>query len=966
MSIHADDRFPSVPDDYDTSLDVGLSAYPPYVSGSPARSDPPSPVPAAPDLASSSAAAPPISPPSLLLSPSAVPYLIGKVFAFKAVNDFFAHLATTRTRSVARLKRSIIRAMSDCASVVPPPSTLCVEDMFRLDMFASGAVPLSLSDRRLDAAAIISRHVAACPSCAFHGSLRPDCYMSSMIRCITHGWAPPVDLTTAGPQFWTPYRGNHLSASIFPGFVSSQVDTLSAAHAIDPATPLLRAVTPLLLNPLGVVIRPSDRARARLTLDTDLSSQEALDSVNAALVADGLKPIKGRLVLDNSMSRLNSHATTPPFQFSSIDDLATFIEPGWWIATGDVEAYYHRFPLALLSRCLFGFVWNFVYWFFTVVPFGFGPSPYYCSGWSAEFYRWVRHARVPATVYMDDWATTGATEAAAIAHMRTITDLLEPCGILFNTSKFTTGQRVVYLGVLFDTVAMSLSFEPSKASVLLDILRTHHATIARGSNLPHAEIRSIAGKLSWFAQVLQQGRLHTRSWWLYVVFGYRLLPATRARLLLDTAWWLGILVQWAAEVNASQQFPLLSVHTFWADPSRAWIIVSDASGTDGLGYYYGPLSSNTPAFRSAAWSPAYRFTSSHCGELTALWHFVERTDISNCLLIWVSDSQSAVVGVNKGTCRPDDGLAILSLILERCDSSGIVLLAFWIPRELNRVSDYLSHLSTLLRSDAAGTFDPDATEDLARAASGILDASIVSTLARSTGVSISDVGQVVSSSRVGGPPQRLHGQDQYSRGIPGGVRTVESPSVSPLRRLSRNVLGPVGHAERGQLSECRHIQDGSPPRVRDAGSPLAVPGRSPPAKSDYQSPRSGRFPPAPEEDAPPGAPFAACDGMDQSVGPPSAAHPTSSLRRSRRPPPSGRDHIRPDDSLSNLVARQAGDGDSVFPIEDVPDGSRVPRPISRSADGQRSFPDEGVVGYDGTPSSDDGVSLSQEALRHSF
>ena len=92
--------------------------------------------------------------------------------------------------------------------------------------------------------------------------------------------------------------------------------------------------------------------------------------------------------------------------------------------------------------------------------------------------------------------------------------------------------------------------------------------------------------------------------------------------------------------------------------------------------YYGPLSSNTPAFRSAAWTSMYRFTSSHFGELTALWHFVERTDIYKCLLVWVSDSQSAVVGVNKGTCRPDDGLAVLALILERCDLRGIVLLAF--------------------------------------------------------------------------------------------------------------------------------------------------------------------------------------------------------------------------------------------------------------------------------------------------
>ena len=167
---------------------------------------------------------------------------------------------------------------------------------------------------------------------------------------------------------------------------------------------------------------------------------------------------------------------------------------------------------------------------------------------------------------MNDWATAGASHAAAVANMRTIKDLLEPCGILFNPSKDSVGQRV---GVLFDTIAMSLYFEATQASDLLDILRAHHATISRGSNLPHAEIRSIAGRLSWFAQVLQSGRLHTRSWWLYVVFGYRLLPPARVRLLLDTAWWISVLVQWAAEVNAPQQFPLLSVHTFWADPSRA-------------------------------------------------------------------------------------------------------------------------------------------------------------------------------------------------------------------------------------------------------------------------------------------------------------------------------------------------------------------------------------------------------------
>ena len=244
MSILAADRFPSVPVDYDTSLDVGLSAYPPYVSGSPALSEPPYPVSAAPVLASSSVAAssaPPQSPPSSFQSPSSLPFLICKVFAFKAVNDFFTHLGTT----IARLKRSIIRAMSYCASTVPPPSVLNVEDMFRPDMFASGSVPLPLSDRRLDAAAIISRHVAACPSCAFRGSLQRDCYMSTMIRCLTHGWVTGGLRRSTCP--WPAPSSGLLNGETIcprPSFLASSPRSSTPSPQPAPSTPLLRCFAP--------------------------------------------------------------------------------------------------------------------------------------------------------------------------------------------------------------------------------------------------------------------------------------------------------------------------------------------------------------------------------------------------------------------------------------------------------------------------------------------------------------------------------------------------------------------------------------------------------------------------------------------------------------------------------------------------------------------------------------------------
>ena len=124
---------------------------------------------------------------------------------------------------------------------------------------------------------------------------------------------------------------------------------------------------------------------------------------------------------------------------------------------------------------------------------------------------------------MNDWATVGADQSEALANSSAIKDLLTPCGLLFNDAKDADDQRLIYLGVLFDTVAMTMSFEPEKAAALRTVLVAHHARISSGSNLPHAEIRSIAGKLGWYAQVLQSGRLHTRSWWLYVVFGAKLL-----------------------------------------------------------------------------------------------------------------------------------------------------------------------------------------------------------------------------------------------------------------------------------------------------------------------------------------------------------------------------------------------------------------------------------------------------------
>lgn len=92
-------------------------------------------------------------------------------------------------------------------------------------------------------------------------------------------------------------------------------------------------------------------------------------------------------------------------------------------------------------------------------------------------------------------------------------------------------------------------------------------------------------------------------------------------------------------------------------------------------------------------------TSSHFAELRALQHYVTTTTESNKILLWVSDSQSAVYSVNNGSCHEQVSIDLLSSVLSSCDTKHIYIIALWIPREQNLLPDYLSHLAFYINSE---------------------------------------------------------------------------------------------------------------------------------------------------------------------------------------------------------------------------------------------------------------------------
>ena len=236
-----------------------------------------------------------------------------------------------------------------------------------------------------------------------------------------------------------------------------------------------------------------------------------------------------------------------------------------------------------------------------------------------------------------------------------------------------------------------------------DQLSSSLAILKAGRDLDMGTIRHTAGRLGWYAEVLQSGRCRTKGWWGYTRFWKQLRPVNRAGLIKDTEWWLEKIRVWADGGLSGVEYPILTADETLRAPHTIYIVQSDASGGDGFGFVEGFLEDENPGYVSRQWGDGYSFFTSHNGELQAFLFWIRTTSIRSKLVLWVTDCLSAVWSVNKGGCHEDAGFETLSSVLEEADEKGLFLLALWCPREHNRFPDYLSHLATyLLRVETRG------------------------------------------------------------------------------------------------------------------------------------------------------------------------------------------------------------------------------------------------------------------------
>ena len=496
-------------------------------------------------------------------------------------------------------------------------------------------------------------HVRHCDFCRHHGHVHESCYGSWLFHALEYGWkchpvpAPP-------PRTFLNYDSieEHLDE------VCDDFDVLEGLGVLGP--PL--ATPPAYSVPLQVVTRAHDRMR-----------HEELGV-----------PLKIRLCLDCSRN-VNDHLPSWKFRYGATDALCRQLRQGDFITVIDLSKFYLRLPIRPSSRR-----------FFTVqdprsqcfrsyhrVPFGHKNAPAFASLVSSEVLRIIRHEfGIRACAYLDDFALLSSSFREGHQHMAAVLRLLRDLGLPVSVLKIQQpSQRQKYLGLTFDTIKQEVSIAQDAHSFAH--LRQRVSSWLSGSSLTFAQLRSACGQMSWLASCMAGARPYMRKWWAALRHfprrGSHSLPPS---CLHDAQWWLRRLHD-----------PDWRGSRIWFDDAPAPVLVmkSDASGELGWGYHF------DGSFDFGGWSSEQRQHSILFKELFPVIQAAQRHGASWAgKLVRVGlDNTGAVYCINSGSTSDVPSQALLRQLSDVMSIHQFDIVASWVPRESNVISDTLSRAAQL-------------------------------------------------------------------------------------------------------------------------------------------------------------------------------------------------------------------------------------------------------------------------------
>ena len=385
------------------------------------------------------------------------------------------------------------------------------------------------------------------------------------------------------------------------------------------------------------------------------------------------------------LSALNRHLVVPKFRMQTVASIKMSLCKPQWACTADVTKAFNHVPINHRFHKYFAFLIgsgpNMRVYVFQYMPFGLSSAPWAFTRVMRPIKSFVREKLISLHSYLDDFAIFADSPKEVISGANVLKSTLQRLGFSINAKKsnFTPRQTIIYLGVQFNLLDLTLSLPREK------ILRITSASseFMKRDTCSRRDMEQLVGLLNFAAYYVRLGRLHLLP--LIRWMNRYTDPSSRDRaVLLDLNLRLDLQI-WS---NPSMFKSPVPMHI----PQHTVELMTDASQTGWCGV--------SLPFRTREFWPRW-LMSAHINwlELKAvhlsLIHFEDL--VKDRVVLLLCDSTTALWCIkNQGTLRSDPLMSLTAEILELCAEWRVTLVPRHLRGVLNALADAGSRDSPVL------------------------------------------------------------------------------------------------------------------------------------------------------------------------------------------------------------------------------------------------------------------------------
>ena len=236
-----------------------------------------------------------------------------------------------------------------------------------------------------------------------------------------------------------------------------------------------------------------------------LNSVPEPDSDECQFILD-LSWLAGSLVND-SISKDFYLGQPVTLRYPTVDDIAECIVQfgsGCLLYERDLKRAYQQLPVDPYDYPLLGYSWHDQLYFDVRLPMGLCSAAMACQRVTNTVCFMLSKSGCAVLSYLDDFMGISAP-STAFEHYRLCGSLLDALGLQESSHKACPpSTQMTCLGVLFDTVALTMSVTPNRLTQLQDEFLPMWLTKKSATK---TELQSLIGKLSFVSKCVRSGRL---------------------------------------------------------------------------------------------------------------------------------------------------------------------------------------------------------------------------------------------------------------------------------------------------------------------------------------------------------------------------------------------------------------------------------------------------------------------------